>query len=166
DHLRQMARRLDPSLALEREFEPLIASEQYERALELAEEAHDHSRSRQALWGLAEKANSLRHADRLAEELLREGDFAALMRVAELYDRLGEGAGAERWYRHLALGQGPVELRAKALDRLRERGQAEKAIAEAVAALGASAPPEWTELLVKLAREMGEAIRIQALDRA
>jgi len=164
--LRQIARRLDPALSLQREFEPLMASAQYESALELADEANDGARSRRALWALAEKAESVRHADRLAVELFDEGAFGKLIRIAELYDRIGERAGAERWYRQLALGQAPLEVRAEALDRLRQRGQAEKAITDALAALGESAPPEWTEHLVKLARQMGGSIHMQALDRA
>jgi tetratricopeptide (TPR) repeat protein len=124
--------------ALEVAFTPAMEAEDFDEALEWADQAQDEARIDEALWAIAERDGDAPKAQRLAARLRAASAVDQLPRLARL---LGEG-GAELWL-EVFVERGDGE----ALDQVEKLGRLESA---AEGALKSPTLPKLEALLPKV----------------
>jgi len=163
--LRDRAYFLDPVIALEDRFEPLMAAGQFETALALADRAADAERAREALWALAEAEGWNARTERLAAELRQLGSFARLVDLAAILQRAGAAAKAVTVLEELAFGKMDSTTRSAALDRLCQMGEGPRVLGLAMHDITEHSPAGWIDTLLDRARETGGPTLAQILHR-
>jgi hypothetical protein len=164
--LRDRAYLLDPMIALENRFEPLMAAGQSETALALADGAGDAERAREALWAIVHAEGWSARAERLAGELRQLGDFRRLLDLARVLERSGSSAQAAELLEEVTFGKADAALRTHALARLFATGAEPRILDLAIGRIDEGTSAEWIEAVLQRARAVGGDVLASALNRA
>ncbi len=163
--LRDRAYRLDPLIAVEEQFEPLMAAGQFETALAFADRAEDADRARRALWSLAQAEGAGARTQRLATELRQLGAFDRILELAKLLEQGGSTGEAAALFEEVALGAGGAEQRIEALERLDQLGQGPRVLGLAAQAIDQRSPAAWVDAILGRARDLGGSTLFDVLNR-
>jgi tetratricopeptide (TPR) repeat protein len=163
--LRDRAYLLDPLIAVEEQFEPLMAAGQFETALAFADRAEDADRARRALWSLAQAEGASARTQRLATELRQLAAFDRILELAKLLEQGGSTGEAAALFEEVALGAGGAEQRIEALERLDQLGQGPRMLALAAQAIDQRSPAAWVDAILGRARDLGGSTLFDVLNK-
>ncbi|MFZ5471849.1 MAG: flagellar hook-length control protein FliK [Myxococcota bacterium] len=145
-----------PELAVAHGYAPALAAGQLQRALQLADAAHDAAKVREVLWAFARTDGAGPHVERLASDLREAHDFEGLTHLADLCVQSGARERAVTLAEEVLRQSTEAKLRRGAFERLMRWEELPRLLDLAVQREG---PAEVAELLLEVAREAPQKVK-------